>query len=342
MASLTRRAALKFVGTGIVLGAAARPLDRASGAEPAAAPSAPVSPGAPGSPTVAATAADPRRSAKEPFGYCLNTATIRGQKLPLVAELDIAAKAGYHAVEPWFSEIEDYQKKGGTLPDLKKRLADLNLTMESAIAFPEWLVDDEAKRTAAIELAKKQMGTLQQVGGKRLACPPAGATNVENMSLHKITARYRALLELGEKMNVVPELEVWGFSKTLGRLSEAAAVVIECGHPQACILPDVFHLYKGGSDFNGMRFLSGQALHVLHMNDYPDQPGRDKVTDAERVYPGDGVAPLKMLFRNLRMNGYTGYLSLELFNRTYWEQDALLVARTALEKTRIAVLSAWE
>ena len=38
---------------------------------------------------------------------------------------------------------------------------------------------------------------------------------------------------------------------------------------------------------------------------------------------------------------FAACLSLELFNREYWNQDALLVARTGLEKTREAVQKAF-
>ena len=80
-------------------------------------------------------------------------------------------------------------------------------------------------------------------------------------------------------------------------------VAIESGHPKACILPDVFHLYKGGSSLEGVRLLAPAAIHVFHVNDYPAQPARDKVTDADRVYPGDGVAPYRTLLRDLRQGG---------------------------------------
>ena len=84
---------------------------------------------------------------------------------------------------------------------------------------------------------------------------------------------------------------------------------------------------------------NGAAMHVFHMNDYPAQPPRDQITDAHRVYPGDGVAPLRELLRELRRSGFRGVLSLELFNRDYWQQDALTVARTGLDKMRAAVRS---
>ncbi|MDB5172462.1 MAG: sugar phosphate isomerase/epimerase, partial [Phycisphaerales bacterium] len=74
----------------------------------------------------------PGRTPSEPFGYCLNTATLMGANLGIVELLEIASKAGYQAVEPWLRDIEVYTQKGGTLPDLAKRISDLGLTVEDA------------------------------------------------------------------------------------------------------------------------------------------------------------------------------------------------------------------
>ena len=73
------------------------------------------------------------------------------------------------------------------------------------------------------------------------------------------------------------------------------------------------------------------------MNDYPAVPGRGEITDAARVYPGDGVAALKPLLRDLSAGGFRVMLSLELFNRKYWQQDPLAVARMGLGKMRALV-----
>jgi sugar phosphate isomerase/epimerase len=138
----------------------------------------------------------------------------------------------------------------------------------------------------------------------------------------------------------VPEVEFWGGSQSLRRLSEAAFVAIESGHPRACVLADVYHMYKGGSSIQGLALLGGAAIHVIHMNDYPASPPRATISDADRVYPGDGIAPLGELLRILSAIGFRGYFSLELFNREYWKQDARTVARTGLEKMRAVVASA--
>lgn len=286
---------------------------------------------------VLASTAQAEKPAAEPFGYCLNTSTIRGQNLDLVQEVEIAAKAGFQAIEPWIREMEQYIKGGGSLKELGKRIGDRGLTVESAIGFTEWIVDDDAKRKKGMEETRRCMDMVRQIGGKRLAAPPVGATNLTDFDLRKAAERYRAVLELGDQIGVVPELEFWGPSKTLNRLSEAMFVAVEAGHPKACILADVYHLYKGGSRIAGLDLVNGNAFHVLHFNDYPAKPTRDEITDAFRVYPGDGVAPLKELLRELQRIGFRGFLSLELFNRDYWKQDALTVARTGLEKMKTVV-----
>lgn len=271
------------------------------------------------------------------FMFCLNTATIRGQKLGIVKEIEIAAKAGYQAIEPWINTIQDYQKQGGSLPDLKKRIADLGISVESAIGFPQWIVDDDVKRAKGLEQAKTEMDLVAQIGGKRLAAPPAGATDVVGLDLRKAAERYRALLDAGEQIGIVPQLELWGFSKSMNRLGECACVAIETGHPQACVLVDVYHLYKGGSDFHGLSLLNGNAVHVCHMNDYPADPPREKIDDSFRVYPGDGVAPVAEILRSLQKIGGKKILSLELFNRKYWTMDAFEIVRSGLEKMKAAV-----
>lgn len=274
---------------------------------------------------------------RTPFRYCLNTSTIRGQNLPLDQEIEIAANAGYHSIEPWVAKINEYAKAGRNLSELRKRIDDLGLTVEGAITFPQWIVDDDTTRAKAVEQLKQDMDILARIGGKRIAAPPAGATNTEGLDLVKAAQRYRAILELGDQMGVVPQIELWGSSKNLHRLGECMFVVIESGHPKACLLPDVYHIYKGGSDFTSLKQLSPHAIQVFHINDYPAEPPRDKIGDRDRVYPGDGIAPLTQIIRDLQANGSRAILSLELFNPTYWKEDPLTVAKTGLAKMKAVV-----
>ena len=291
---------------------------------------------------LAATGELPPRAEPRATSSCfllgLNTSTIRGQKLSIVAEIALAAKAGFQGMEPWIDELRQRAEAGGSLADLGKRFRDAGIRVESAIDFFEWAVDDEGRRAKGLDAARKSMEILQRIGGKRLAAPPVGATN-QPIDPLRVAERYRKLLEMGDQLGVVPQVEVWGFSRTLGRLGEAAQIAIETGHPRACILPDVFHRYKGGSPLEGIGLLGPAAIHVFHVNDYPAQPVRQKLTDADRVYPGDGIAPYKTLLRDLRASGFQVMLSLELFNRQHWKEDPLTVARTGLQKMKALVVA---
>ena len=80
-------------------------------------------------PQSAADAA-PQPPRRNPFRYCLNTSTIRGQKLGIVEEVQLVAKAGYQAIEPWMAELDAYTKSGGSLADLSKRIRDLGLNTD--------------------------------------------------------------------------------------------------------------------------------------------------------------------------------------------------------------------
>jgi 2-keto-myo-inositol isomerase len=280
--------------------------------------------------------ANPNEPKEPQVKYCLNTATIHGEAIPVVDQIAIAQKAGYNAIEPWLRDIEKYISSGGTLPDLKKRIADAGLTVESAIAFANWIVDDEVVRKKGLEQARKDMDVVTAIGGMRIAAPPAGATDEPVLNLDRVAERYRALLEVGKSAGCIPQLEVWGFSKNLSKLSEVLYVTAAAQHPDACVLPDIYHLYKGGSEFHDLAMLAGRRIHVFHMNDYPDMP-RTTITDADRIYPGLGIAPVTKALKMVMDSGFAGVLSLELFNRTYWQQDPNEVAKTGLEKMKQSV-----
>lgn len=274
--------------------------------------------------------------------FALNTSTIRGQKLTIEQQVQLCADCGYDAIEPWMGDLHQYVERGGSLSDLRQAIEDAGLTVESAIGFAHWIVDDEARRAAGLEEARRDMDLLQQIGGKRIAAPPVGAQDEAGPALPVIAQRYRRLLEVGAQIGVVPELELWGFSQTLSRLSELAYVATAAEHPDACVLPDFYHIYKGGSDFAGLAMIEASRMPVFHINDYPADPPRATIQDAQRVFPGDGVCPLPETIAMLIRNGFQGCFSLELFNPEYWQRDPHQVAREGLQKSRQVVAAALE
>ena len=288
------------------------------------------------------TAAETKATPGASFRYCFNTSCIRKAKLPLDEIVRQVAAAGYDGFEPWINEIETFTKEGGNLADLRKLIEDSGLQVESAIGFPRWGVEDDAERQQGLEQAKREMDMVRQLGGRRIAAPPSGINGRDypEIPLMILGARYRALLELGVSMEVIPQLEIWGSSRNLHHISQAAFVAIAANHPQAAILLDIYHLYRGGSDFDGLRMLSGVGMNIFHVNDYPAEPPREQTRDSDRVYPGDGIAPLNLVFQSLRDVGFQGALSLELFNETYYQQPTQTVIKTGLQKMKDSVATA--
>ncbi|MCL1920767.1 MAG: sugar phosphate isomerase/epimerase [Kiritimatiellaeota bacterium] len=273
------------------------------------------------------------------FRFCLNTGTIRGYKLPLEGQIDLAIASGYQGIEPWVSDVAEAAKAEGALKRLAARCKGAGLAVVSAIGFAPWAVDDDGARAKGLEQMKRDMALIADLGGTHIAAPPAGINggDAPAVSLDVLAERYRAVLDLGRSMGVIPQIEFWGASKNLSRLEQCVYVAAHADHPDACVLADAFHAYKGGSSFGALRLLGRSALHCFHINDYPADPPRETIRDSDRVWPGDGIAPLSDILGHFRANHADVWLSVEVFNQEYWKAPAEETAKTGLAKMRGAV-----
>ncbi|MDA3800075.1 MAG: sugar phosphate isomerase/epimerase [Kiritimatiellae bacterium] len=266
--------------------------------------------------------------------YALNTSTIREcGELSLEKKVQITAEAGYDGIEPWIKELDEYVEAGGNLRQLAALIKDSGLKTVNLIGFFEWDSPNDEIRRSGLEEAERCFKMAQELDCPYVAAPPFGTYQIEGVNLFDLAERYADLIDLGAKYNVIPVLEFWGVAKTLGKLGEALLVAAESGSKDACILADVFHMYKGSGHFNGLSLIDSSKIAILHVNDYPEKPEWDVIKDSDRVYPGDGIAPYDEIFEHLGEN-FSGVLSVELFNETYWQQDALVVAKTGLDKIK--------
>ena len=87
-------------------------------------------------------------------------------------------------------------------------------------------------------VATRAVSTLSGVGPTLVATlARLGLTTLQDLWFH-LPLRYE------DKTRITPISEL--------RIGEAAQVAIGSDHPKACILPDIYHLYNGGSGFNGL------------------------------------------------------------------------------------------
>ena len=264
----------------------------------------------------------------------LNTATIRTYQLPVEQQIEVCGAAGFDGIELWVSDIQDYCDKGGSLAGLAQKLKDNRLLLENIIGFAPWITDDEPKRKEGQLQMRQEMEMTALLGGKYIAAPVMGIKRIERERLDAYGLRYRQILEIGRSTGVTPLLELWG-SGALFSLADATHIALNTEHPDANLLLDFYHLYRGGNSFDSLQLVNVARLPLFHINDYPASPPREQLNDSDRVYPGDGICPFQTILPFLFKSGFCGGFSVELFNEGYCtNQTVEQMLAITLEKTK--------
>ncbi|ASV31695.1 sugar phosphate isomerase/epimerase family protein [Maribacter cobaltidurans] len=277
-----------------------------------------------------------------PFRVSLNTSTLMAYKLPVDVQIEKVAAAGFDGIELWMRDIMTYLDQGGSTESLKRKLEEGNLKLENIIGFSEWCSDESEKREKAINQLREEMNIIKELGGSYIAAPIMGLSKLEPSKMQEYADRYKAILDLEEETGVIPVLELWGMG-ALHKISDCAQIVIATGHPKASILLDFYHVHRGGNSWDTVDVINGAKLPVMHMNDYPAEPTYDKLTDADRVLPGEGVCPFDYVVPKLYEAGFRGAFSVELFNKGYWESmDADTLLKKSFESSVLVLSSALQ
>ncbi len=267
------------------------------------------------------------------FIYCLNTSTIR--PTPLLEKIAVAGKAGYSAIEPWNDEITAYLERGGQIGELRRALSDANVTVVSMIALHGWITADGSDHARVLDECRRRMAQAVELASPYIVASPPQ----EVVDLKRASDRFAELLDVGARIGVLPSMEFLGFVDGVKNVKSAWEIASGTGHPRATVVADVFHMIRGGGSVDDLLTLDGDRLACFHINDLPATPDPLTQRDDDRVMVGDGIADLPRVIANLRTIGYRGPLSLELFNRSLWEQDPLQVAKRGLDRIRALVES---
>ncbi|HTE17179.1 MAG TPA: sugar phosphate isomerase/epimerase family protein [Armatimonadota bacterium] len=262
---------------------------------------------------------------------CLNTSTIRPASL--MDKIDAAAAAGFRAIELWNSDVTDYVEGGGSLRDVQERLAGHGLTVPSMIAIMGFVGNEEPGREERLAEARQRMRQAKDLGSPFIVASPP----MERADLAQCGRDYAELLRMGDEIGIRPAMEFLGFVEHVNSIATAREIMERAGDPSATIVIDWFHMVRGDGRetiFEDLRALKAEQIAIVHLDDVPYRKPFPEMTDGDRVYPGDGDIPIDELFAVLREVGYSGPVSLELFNEELWAQDPFTVAKTGYEKSR--------
>ena len=98
---------------------------------------------------------------------------------------------------------------------------------------------------------------------------------------------------------------------------------------------DAFNLflYNKLQNIDSLALVPVEKIFVYHIDDSEDLP-LSMLDHCHRLFPGDGVIPLKAISQKLHEKGYDSIASVEIFRPEYWAMDPDDVFRLAAEKTK--------
>jgi sugar phosphate isomerase/epimerase len=274
------------------------------------------------------------QNGRSPWPISLDGATVGWPKLETFVE--VAAKAGYDAIEPWMRQLEQYEQDGGDLKALGQRIAERGMFVPSIIGLWDAIPTERSAFEKSLKATRRRMGLAQKIGARHVQTIPA---KDGQMDLDWAGEAYRRILDIGLNDHDLTPALVFVEMFTIKTLRAATYAALAADHPAARIIPDTFHMHISGSGLSGVGHLSGDFIAILQFNDAPAEPARDQLNDGHRVMPGDGILPLQSMLQDLHRVGFDRAVSVELYNRKYQQMDALKAAKLGLDKT-VAVIDA--
>lgn len=252
----------------------------------------------------------------------------------LETDIRAANEAGFELIEIWAAKLRDFLKTK-TVDDLKHLLEENSLKPYSINSIEHITFRNDED----YEEIKAECEELCSIGGK-IGSPYVVVVPgklPENASKEEIIDEsVRVLKELGDiadKHNVSLAFEFLGQTDcSVQTLDLCNEIVEKIDRANIGNVIDTFHFYAGNSSFEAIENMNPEKLFIFHINDAEDLP-KEELTDAQRLYPGEGILPIKEIKEKFDQIGYDRMVSIEIFRPEYWNQDPFEVARKAREAT---------
>jgi 2-keto-myo-inositol isomerase len=250
----------------------------------------------------------------------------------LETDVQISNKAGFQALEVWYSKVEKYLENH-TLNELKDLFQKHHLIPVALDALE--FVGFRGNEYALIQSRCRAMCKV----AKAINCPtiavvPGPLPNIKT-TWNEIVSEYVAVLRdlsgIAGEYGIKLAFEFLGFGWTCVRTPRAAWEIIQkVDRDNVGLIIDTAHFYAGGGLLNELETLEGSRIFALHLDDVEDT-AKEAITDGTRLFPGQGIVPLNEICNRLKNIGYDGHCSIELFREEYWQQEPLQVALAARE-----------
>jgi len=275
------------------------------------------------------------------IGY--NEATAM-KKSDLEKDLFLVEKYEYDYIEIRLDMLNDYLKSK-TIRDLSAFFQSSRVKPYALNAIEEINFRSKAGFHEMAEQVKKACDIAEKIQNPYLIVVPSfrnetvkrkSKADIEEDSCEVLNK----LADISEEYGVKIAFEPVGFKDCAVRsIKQAWDIVRKVNRQSVGLVIDAFNVYLFDTlkDIDSIEEIDTEKLFVFHINDCEGGIPIEKLELKHRVWPGEGVIPLKDLIGRLMKKGFDKIASIELFNPEYWELEPEVALRTAKEKTERAI-----
>ncbi|WP_232666921.1 sugar phosphate isomerase/epimerase and 4-hydroxyphenylpyruvate domain-containing protein [Pseudonocardia sp. TRM90224] len=238
-------------------------------------------------------------------------------------KLAAAAAAGFDGVEIFEPDLVASPMPAG---EVRLRCADLGLSIDLYQPFRDLDSTDPERCAASLRRAEHKFAVMEALGTDTvLVCSSVAPDAVDDVDLlaeqlHALAARAAA-----HGLRVAYEALAWG--RHVNTYERSWEAVRRADHPALGLCLDSFHILSRGSDPAAIADIPGEKIFFLQLADAPDLT-MDVLqwSRHHRLFPGQGSFDLPALLAPVLAAGYTGPLSLEVFNDVFRQADPVRAA----------------
>jgi 4-hydroxyphenylpyruvate dioxygenase len=229
-------------------------------------------------------------------------------------KLDAAAAAGFDGVEIFEA---DFIGSPWSAVEVRDRCADLGLAIELYQPFRDFDSTDPGRMARNLRRAHRKFDVMERLGTDlMLLCSSAGSDAVDDDGA--LAGQLAVLADAAREHGVRVCYEALAWGAHVNTYEHSWRIVEAVDHPSLGLCLDSFHILSRGSDPAGIRSIPGEKLFFLQLADAPDLT-LDVVqwSRHHRLFPGQGAFGLPDFLGHVVAAGYTGPLSLEVFNDVF-------------------------
>ncbi|WP_166980788.1 bifunctional sugar phosphate isomerase/epimerase/4-hydroxyphenylpyruvate dioxygenase family protein [Paramicrobacterium fandaimingii] len=246
----------------------------------------------------------------------------------LVEKLYACAEAGFDGVEIMDADlIAAYESP----EEIRALCARLGLTIEMYQPFRDVEGVDDATFADNLRRAERKFETMARLGTDLiLVCSNAGTATIDDDEVAARQLGELADLAATHGIRIAYEALAWG--RFVDDYRHAWRIVQRADRPNLGVCLDSFHILSRGHDPAEIEQIDGEKIFFLQLADAPSLD-MDVLSWSRhhRLFPGEGSFDLSRFLAHTLRAGYTGPLSLEVFNDTFRQTD---VVRTAAHARR--------